>query len=136
MQVRLAAQVASKVEGVRLSLNYSKLTDTVNLLLDAIKHQWHLKLSCLPQTGTINPKVRLDERHQAWVSQYAIERGISVTSATNLLISEYLAGNTMNVLPQPQKIETENLALTPQISPQEQTTEKLKGQLLVRSLKL
>jgi hypothetical protein len=115
---------------------YSKLSDTVNLLLDAIKHQWSLKLSYLPQTGTINPKVRLDERHQTWVSQYATERGISVTSATNLLISEYLAGNTMNVLPQIQKIETENLGLTPQISPQEQTTEKLKGQLLVRSLKL
>jgi len=94
MQVRLAAQVASKVEGVRLCLNYSKLTDTINLLLDAIKFQWHLNLSCLPQSGTINPKVRLDVRHCDWVSQYAVERGISVSSATNLLISEYLAGNT------------------------------------------
>ncbi|QLE59878.1 hypothetical protein [Nostoc sp. TCL26-01] len=136
MQVRLAAQVAHKVEGVRLSLNYSKLSDTVNLLLDAIRHQWHLNLSSLPQTEAVNFKVRLDKRHSVWVSQYATERGISVASATNLLISEYLAGNTMNVLPQPPKIETENLASIPQISQPEQATEKPKGQLLVRSLKL
>ncbi|MBD2302263.1 hypothetical protein [Nostoc sp. FACHB-190] len=136
MQVRLADQVASKVEGVRLSLNYSKLSDTVNLLLDAIRHQWHLKLSSLPQTGTINPKVRLNERHQAWVSQYATERGISVASATNLLISEYLAGNTINVLPQASKNPVENLTPTPQLSPPEPTTEKLKGQTLIRNLKL
>lgn len=93
MQVRLAPSVASKVEGVRISLEYSKLTYTVNFLLDAIKHKWDLNLDYQPQIGTINPKVRLDERHQSWISQYAIHRGINVTAATNLLISEYLAGN-------------------------------------------
>jgi hypothetical protein len=136
MQVRLAAQVAHKVEGVRLSLNYSKLTDTVNLLLDAIRHQWHLNLSPLPQTGTVNPKVRLDKRHRGWVSQYATERGISVASATNLLISEYLAGNRINVLPQSPNNVAENLASTPQVSLPEPTTEKPKGQSLLRNLKL
>jgi hypothetical protein len=136
MQVRLAAQVAHKVEGVRLSLNYSKLTDTVNLLLDAIRHQWHLNLSCLPQTEAVNFKVRLDKRHTVWVSQYATTRGISVTSATNLLISEYLVGNRTSFLPQLPTTVTDNIKPVPQASPQEPNADKPKGQALVRSLKL
>ena len=118
MQIRLAAQVASKVEGIRQSLNYSKLSDIVNLLLDAIRHQWNLNLSYQPKIEANNLKVRLNKRHQLWVSQYAIERGINVTSATNLLISEYLAGNTINFSPQTPITVTESVELTPQESRQ------------------
>ena len=114
MQIRLAAQVASKVEGIRQSLNYSKLSDIVNLLLDAIRHQWNLNLSYQPKIEANNLKVRLNKRHQLWVSQYAIERGINVTSATNLLISEYLAGNTINFSPQTPITVTESVKHTPQ----------------------
>jgi hypothetical protein len=138
MQVRLAALVAAKVEGIRLSLNYSKLSDTVNLLLDAIKHKWDLKLSNLSQIETSETRVRLDKRHHDWLSQYGLERGINIASATNLLISEYLAVNvssfqtplTNSVNQQPQ-IQTE-------IAPIEQTQaiDKPKGQALMRSLKL
>ncbi|MBD2303595.1 hypothetical protein [Nostoc sp. FACHB-190] len=136
MQVRLAALVAAKVEGIRLSLNYSKLSDTVNLLLDAILHQWNLNLSYQPQNGTVNLKVRLDERHQTWVSQYAIERGINATSATNLLISEYLKGNSVNFSPQPQATMANDSNLIPPLSKQESDAEKPKGSALIRSLKL
>jgi hypothetical protein len=136
MQVRLAAQVASKVEGVRLSLNYPKLSDTVNLLLDAIRHRWNLNLSYLPQTEATNSKVRLDERHKDWVSQYATERGISVTSATNLLISEYFGGNVMNFSPQAQANLTSAIKQSPEPPKQEPNAEKPKGQTLIRNLKL
>lgn len=127
MQIRLAAQVASKVEGIRQSLNYSKLSDIVNLLLDAIRHQWNLNLSYQPKIEANNLKVRLNKRHQLWVSQYAIERGINVTSATNLLISEYLAGNTINSSPQTPINVTESVKPTPQEPRQELDIENLKG---------
>jgi len=138
MQVRLAALVAAKVEGIRLSLDYSKLSDTVNLLLDAIKHQWDLKLSYQPQTGTINPKVRLDERHKKWVSQYATTRGINATSATNLLISEYLASNVGSFQTPVSKPVIQQPENQTEITPIEQTQpiDKPKGQALMRSLKL
>lgn len=138
MQVRLAALVAAKVEGIRIALDYSKLSDTVNLLLDAIKHKWDLKLTNLSQIETSETRVRLDKRHHDWLSQYGSQRGINIASATNLLISEYLAGNvssfqtplTKSVIQQPE-IQTE-------IAPIEQTQpiEKPKGQALMRSLKL
>ncbi|UYD31090.1 hypothetical protein HGR01_40125 (plasmid) [Tolypothrix sp. PCC 7712] len=136
MQVRLAVQVAAKVEGIRTALNYSKLSDTVNLLLDAIKHQWNLNLAYQPQTGTFQLKVRLDERHIQWVSQYATERGINATSATNLLISEYLTGNSVNFSPQPPATGVKDSNPIPQASNPEPNIEKPKGQTLVRSLKL
>jgi hypothetical protein len=136
MQVRLAASVTAKVEGIRIALNYSKLSDTVNLLLDAIKHQWKLNLAYQPQTGTVKPKVRLDERHVEWVSQYATDRGINATSATNLLISEYLTGNSVSFSPQPPTTVAKDSNSIPQQSKQESDVEKPKGQALVRSLKL
>ncbi|MBD2498449.1 hypothetical protein [Nostoc sp. FACHB-280] len=138
MQVRLAALVAAKVEGIRIALDYLKLSDTVNLLLDAIKHQWDLKLSSLSQIETNETRVRLDKRHLDWLSQYGLERGINIASATNLLISEYLAGNvssfqtplTKTVIQQPENPQ--------EITPieQTQTIDKPKGQALMRSLKL
>ncbi|BCL40267.1 hypothetical protein [Nostoc sp. MS1] len=134
MQVRLAPSVTAKVEGIRIALNYSKLSDTVNLLLDAIKHQWKLNLAYQPQTGTVKPKVRLDERHVEWVSQYATERGINATSATNLLISEYLTGNSVNFSPQPPTTVAKDSNSIPQQSKQEPDVEKPKGQALVRVL--
>ncbi|MBD2415327.1 hypothetical protein FACHB389_17805 [Nostoc calcicola FACHB-389] len=138
MQVRLATQVAAKVEGIRISLDYSKLSDTVNLLLDAIKYQWDLKLSDLSQIETTETRVRLDKRHLDWLSQYGLSRGINIASATNLLISEYLAGNvtsfqtplTKTVIQQPQ-IQTEITPIEPT-----QPIDKPKGQALMRSLKL
>ncbi|MBD2450531.1 hypothetical protein H6G76_25930 [Nostoc sp. FACHB-152] len=138
MQVRLAALVAAKVEGIRIALNYSKLSDTVNLLLDGIKHKWDLKLSDLSQIETSETRVRLDKRHLDWLSQYGSQRGINIASATNLLISEYLAGNVNRfqtpvskpVLQQPQ-IQTEITTIE-----QTQTIDKPKGQTLMRSLKL
>ncbi len=136
MQVRLAPSVAAKVEGIRQSLEYLKLSDTVNLLLDAIRHKWKLNLAYQPQTGTVKPKVRLDERHVEWMSQYAIERGINATSATNLLISEYLAGNSVSFLTQPQASLTKDSNSIPPESKPESDIEKPKGQTLVRSLKL
>ncbi|MBD2254749.1 hypothetical protein [Nostoc parmelioides] len=138
MQVRLAPSVAAKVEGIRQSLEYLKLSDTVNLLLDAIRHKWDLKISSLSQIETKETRVRLDKRHHDWLSQYGSERGINIASATNLLISEYLAGNvssfqtplTNSVNQQPQnQIE---IAPIEQIQP----IEKPKGQALMRSLKL
>jgi hypothetical protein len=138
MQVRLAALVAAKVEGIRQSLNYSKLSDTVNLLLDAIKHQWDLKLSDLSQIETTETRVRLDKRHLDWLSQYGLERGIPIACVTNLLISEYLAGNVSSF----QTPLTNPVLQQPEI-PQEVTTteqtqliEKPKGSALIRSLKL
>ncbi|WP_414755893.1 hypothetical protein [Anabaena sp. CCY 9910] len=138
MQVRLAPSVAAKVEGIRQSLEYLKLSDTVNLLLDAIRHKWDLKISSLSQIETNETRVRLDKRHHDWLSQYSSQRGINIASATNLLISEYLAGNvssfqtplTKSVNQQPQ-IQTE-IAPIEQIQP----IEKPKGQALMRSLKL
>lgn len=136
MQIRLAAQVASKVEGIRLSLAYSKLSDTVNMLLDAVKHQWTLNLSYLPQSGAVSQKVRLDERHHVWMSQYAAQRGINTTSATNLLISEYLAGNTVSLSPHKSETVVSKSSPVQEIQKQEITEPKPKGQQLIRGLKL
>ncbi|MBD2358749.1 hypothetical protein H6G41_29840 [Tolypothrix sp. FACHB-123] len=138
MQVRLAAIVAAKVEGIRLRFDYLKLSDTVNLLLDAIKHKWDLKLTNLSQIETKEARVRLDKRHYEWLSQYGLSRGINIASATNLLISEYLAGNTTSIqtpltkpVNQQPEIQTEVTSIE-QIQP----IEKPKGQTLMRSLKL
>lgn len=144
MQVRLAAQVAAKVEGVRQKLNYSKLSDAVNLLLDAIKHQWDLKLADLSQIETKKTRVRLEERHLQWLSQYGVERGINIAAVTNLLISEYLSGKLSNTELDRQQTETrqtedrQNTELSSQkaIDSQQTGTEKPKGQALVRNLKL
>ncbi|MHC5861662.1 hypothetical protein [Nostoc sp.] len=136
MQIRLAAQVASKVEGIRQSLEYSKLSDTVNVLLDAVRQRWTLKLSYLPQSGAVSQKVRLDKRHHVWVSRYATDRGINATSATNLLISEYLAGNTVTLSPDKQEVAFVEPSLIPQAQKPETTDSKPKGQQLIRGLKL
>lgn len=138
MQVRLAALVAAKVEGIRQSLNYSKLSDTVNLLLDAIKHQWDLKLTDLSQIETSETRVRLNKRHHDWLSQYGSQRGINIASATNLLISEYLAGNVGSVQTPQTKSVNQQPQIQAEITPIEQTRpiEKPKGQALMRSLKL
>src|SRR5689334_21070684 len=129
MQVRLAALVAAKVEGIRISLNYLKLSDTVNLLLDAIKHKWDLKLSNLSQIEITETRVRLDKRHYVWLSQYGLERGINLAAATNLLISEYLAGKLTNVQPPLIKPVNQQPEISTQITPIEQTQsiEKPKG---------
>ncbi|ALF52806.1 hypothetical protein ACX27_07925 [Nostoc piscinale CENA21] len=137
MQVRLAATVAAKAEGVRQLLNYQTLSDTVNLLLDAIKHQWDLKLTDLSQIETSDTRVRLDKRHLSWLSQYGEERGINIASVTNLLISEHLSGKltqtaTRQTTDRPQ---TEKPTQQPLDRPQT-ATEKPKGQALMRSLKL
>jgi hypothetical protein len=126
MQIRLAAQVAY----------YSKLSDTVNLLLDAVRHRWTLCLSYLPQEEATSQKVRLDERHLVWVSQYAALRGINATCATNLLISEYLAGNQMKELPQKQEVVVNEPDLIRELQKPETPDSKPKGQQLIRGLKL
>jgi hypothetical protein len=148
MQVRLAAQVAAKLEGVRQKLNYSKLSDVVNLLLDAIKHQWDLKLVDLSQIETNETRVRLEERHLQWLSQYGDERGINIAAVTNLLISEYLSGKLSQTVLDRQQTETrqtadresdrQNTELSSQkaIDNQQTATEKPKGQALLRNLKL
>ncbi|MBU7584454.1 MAG: hypothetical protein KAF91_16325 [Nostoc sp. TH1S01] len=138
MQVRLAALVAAKVEGIRQSLDYSKLSDTVNLLLDAIKYKWDLKLSDLSQIETNETRVRLDKRHLDWLSQYGSQRGINIASATNLLISEYLAGNVSSFQTPVYKSVIQQPQIQTEITPIEQTQaiEKPKGQALMRSLKL
>lgn len=138
MQVRLAPSVAAKVEGIRQLLDYFKLSDTVNLLLDAIKHQWDLKLSNLSHIETNQTRVRLDKRHLTWLSQYGSQRGINLASATNLLISEYLAGNITSVQTPRVKPVIPEPELRTQITPTEQTQpiNKPKGQALMRSLKL
>jgi hypothetical protein len=138
MQVRLAPSVAAKVEGIRQSLEYLKLSDTVNLLLDAIRHKWDLKIFSLSQIETDQTRVRLDKRHYDWLSQYGLERGINIACVTNLLISEYLAGNTTSLkisFPTPVTVEPEKLT---QVTTTESTQpiEKPKGQALMRSLKL
>jgi hypothetical protein len=138
MQVRLAPSVAAKVEGIRQSLEYLKLSDTVNLLLDAIKHKWDLKISSLSQIETTETRVRLSKHHYDWLSQYGLERGINIACVTNLLISEYLAGNTTSMkvpLSKPVTVEPEiqkEVTTTEPIQP----IEKPKGQALMRSLKL
>jgi hypothetical protein len=138
MQVRLATQVAAKVEGIRIALNYSKLSDIVNLLLDAIKHQWDLKLSNLSQIETNETRVRLDKRHYDWLSQYGLERGINIASVTNLLISEYLAGNITSIQTHLTKPVNQQPEIEKEVTPSEQTQpiDKPKGQALMRSLKL
>ncbi|MBE9211032.1 hypothetical protein IQ244_32010 [Nostoc sp. LEGE 06077] len=138
MQVRLAAIVAAKVEGIRISLDYLKLSDTVNLLLDAIKHKWDLKLTNLSQIETSETRVRLDKRHYAWLSQYGLERGINIASATNLLISEYLAGNVSSFQTPLTKTVIQQSEIQTEVTPieQTQTIDKPKGQALMRSLKL
>ncbi|MBD2168912.1 hypothetical protein H6G04_31545 [Calothrix membranacea FACHB-236] len=138
MQVRLAAIVAAKVEGIRLRLDYLKLSDTVNLLLDAIKHKWDLKLTNLSQIETKEARVRLDKRHYEWLSQYGLSRGINIASATNLLISEYLAGNTTSIQTPLTKPVNQQLEIQTEVTPIEQIQpiEKPKGQTLMRSLKL
>ncbi|MEA5504846.1 hypothetical protein VB735_17380 [Halotia wernerae UHCC 0503] len=136
MQIRLAAQVASKVEGVRLSLNYSKLSDTVNLLLDAIRHEWDLKIVNLSFFETEETRVRLDQRHYEWLSQYGESRGINIVCVTNLLISEYLLGNQMKELPQKQEVVVNEPDLIPQAQKTKTPDSKPKGQQLIRGLKL
>jgi hypothetical protein len=138
MQVRLAALVAAKVEGIRIALDYSKLSDTVNLLLDAIKHKWDLKLTNLSQIETSETRVRLDKRHHDWLSQYGLSRGINIASATNLLISEYLAGNVTSFQTPLTKLLNQQPEIPKDITPTEQIQpiEKPKGQALMRSLKL
>jgi hypothetical protein len=138
MQVRLAAVVAAKVEGIRQSLDYSKLSDTVNLLLDAIKYKWDLKLTNLSQIETSETRVRLDKRHLDWLSQYGLERGINIACVTNLLISEYLAGNVNSFQTALANSVNQQPEMPKEITPIEQTRpiEKPKGQALMRSLKL
>jgi hypothetical protein len=141
MQVRLAPTVAAKVEGVRVKLNYFKLSDCVNLILDAIKHQWDLKLDSLSQFETSETRVRLDKRHLSWLSQYGDERGINIASVTNLLVSEYLSGKLSQTeirqIPdrEPDRQQTQTTIQQPLSRPQA-TSEKPKGQALLRSLKL
>ncbi|AFY45478.1 hypothetical protein [Nostoc sp. PCC 7107] len=141
MQVRLAAKVAAKVEGIRQLLHYQTLTDTVNLLLDAIKHQWDLKLTNLSQIETKDTRVRLDNRHLSWLSQYGEERGINIASVTNLLISEYLSGKLTQTETrqttdrEADRQQTEKPIHQP-LGRQQTATEKPKGQALMRSLKL
>lgn len=135
MQVRLAAKVAAKVEGIRQLLNYQTSSDTVNLLLDAIKHQWDLKLTNLSQIETKDVRVRLATRNIEWMSQYGDERGIDVTAVTNLLISEYLADSRQTVGREVDRPQTEKPTQQPLDRPQT-ATEKPKGQALMRSLKL
>jgi hypothetical protein len=72
------------------------------------------------------------------LSQYGLERGINIACVTNLLISEYLAGNTTSLkisFPKPVTVEPEKLT---QVTTTESTQpiEKPKGQALMRSLKL
>lgn len=141
MQVRLAPTVACKVEGIRQLLDYPKLSDCVNLILDAIKHQWDLKLVSLSQVETNETRVRLDKRHLSWLSQYGDERGINIASVTNLLISEYLSGKLSHTNVgqtadrEPDRQQTETPIQQPLSRPQT-ATEKPKGQALLRSLKL
>ncbi|MBD2533187.1 hypothetical protein H6G97_27890 [Nostoc flagelliforme FACHB-838] len=136
MQIRLAPPVASKVEGIRLSLGYSKLSETVNLLMDAIRHQWSLNLTYLSQGVTTDARVRLDKRHLVWLSQYGAERGINIASVTNLLISEYLAGNTVSLSPHKPDTVISKSSPVQETQKQEITEPKLKGQQLIRGLKL
>jgi hypothetical protein len=82
--------------------------------------------------------VRLDKRHYDWLSQYGLERGINIACVTNLLISEYLAGNTTSMkipLSKPVTVEPEGERIVTTTEPI-QPIEKPKGQALMRSLKL
>jgi hypothetical protein len=106
--------------------------------LDAIRHKWDLKISSLSQIETNETRVRLDKRHYEWLSQYGLERGINIACVTNLLISEYLAGNTTSLKISPSLSVTVEPERERQVSTNEpiQPIDKPKGQALMRSLKL
>jgi hypothetical protein len=148
MEIRLSQQVAAKIALVQAALEYSSPRDVVMLILDARRFRWDLKLSGMSQSTTSKsaisqstisqsriskpvPSIRLklDKRHQCWVKDYATERGISASAATNLIVSEYLSGvkSIENLpTPQPQKISPPK---------PEETTNKAKGAALLSSLR-
>lgn len=117
MEIRLSKQVAAKVVAVQAALEYSSPRDVVMLILDARRFGWDLKLSGMSQSTTSKSttsksriskpvssmRLKLDKRHQCWVKDYATERGISASAATNLIVSEYLSGvKSIEILPTPQ----------------------------------
>jgi hypothetical protein len=128
MEIRLSKQVAASLVGVQAALGYPSPKEVVTLILDARRFGWDLKLSAIPQPAS-SIRLRLNKRHEDWIKDFAHLRGISVSGAINLIVSEYLAGIK----------SIENLASTPttQISPTKpsKATEKPFGAVLLSTLK-
>ncbi|MBD2508999.1 hypothetical protein H6G91_17180 [Nostoc muscorum FACHB-395] len=144
MRVRLAAQVAAKVEGIKALLSYPSLSDTTNLLLDAIRGQWCLNLANLSQIGTEETRIRLADRHRDWITQYGHDRGINVSAVVNLVLSEYLSGLNVQIKPiapittPPSLSQTQTPSITtqPVQDTQQDTQPKPKGKALLGGLRL
>jgi hypothetical protein len=128
MEVRLSKQVAASLVGVQAALEYPSPKEVVTLILDARRFGWDLKLSAISQPAS-SIRLRLNKRHEGWVKDFAHLRGISASSAINLIVSEYLAGI--------KSIEWEGAPPTTQISTHKpfEATDKPKGAALLSSLK-
>ncbi|OKH56263.1 hypothetical protein NIES2101_00315 [Calothrix sp. HK-06] len=142
MRLSLADSVINTLEGLRHNLDYDSLSETVNLVLDAIKFNWDFKLNELDSvsqswTPTVQKKqkVSIAQRHQSWLSSYGTQRGLNVQNAANLVLSEYFLGKKATVeqnkpvavspVQEPTKIEQKVIPV-----------DKPKGATLMKGLKL
>lgn len=148
MRVRLAPQIAAKVEGARVEFKYPNLSTTANLLLDAITRNWDLKLGDTASPPVDETRIQLDARHIDWLTEYGTERGLNTAAATNLVISDYFRNGLQGTatIINPEKPEKElSVQKMVEVVPQQEETkqitseppqEKPRGSELMKGLKL
>lgn len=142
MRVALADSVTETLEGLRHQLDYDSLTEVANVVLDAIKYKWDLKLSFLDSekqswTPTVQKgqKVSIAQRHQSWLANYGTQRGLKVQNTVNLVLSEYFLGKQATIESE-KPVTVQTVQEPPKVKQKITSVDKPKGAKLMEGFKL